>query len=168
MGRRLNVSQPVVVNTELKPLDIVFQVNASGQLEQWYYDNTGQWQPNRKVTPLILTPAITAVDTEANRSYTPTFYTVQWFVNEWKTSAYVESQIMNTVDGDVDYVIVGNTLKVKKNVNYDRGIQIRCRATYIDPRDVGKVGVTEEVVTLNCSKDALAEIPQLDVLCENS
>lgn len=168
MGRRLNVSQPVVVNTELKPLDIVFQVNASGQLEQWYYDNTGQWQPNRKVTPLILTPTITAVDTEANRSYTPTFYTVQWFVNEWKTSAYVESQIMNTVDGDVDYVIVGNTLKVKKNVNYDRGIQIRCRATYIDPRDVGKVGVTEEVVTLNCSKDALAEIPQLDVLCENS
>ena len=168
MGRKINVSQPVVVNTELTPLDIVFNLTNSATLEQWYYDNSQQWSPDRTITPLILTPSATGVDTETNTRYTLTFYTVQWFANEYRTNGYVESQITNTTDGNVDYVIVGNTLKVKKNVTYDHAVQIKCRATYIDPRDAGRTGVTERIVTLNCSKDAQEEIPTLDVLCESS
>ena len=169
MGRKINVSQPVVVNTELKPLDIAFNLEPSGALEQWYYDNTGAWSPNRKVTPLIITPSISAMDTETNTSYQPTFYAIQWFVNEYKTNGWVESQITNTTDSEIaDYVIVGNNLKVKKNVSYDRAVQIRCAATYIDPRDQGKIGYVEKMLTLNCSKDANVEIPSIDVLCESS
>lgn len=39
MGRKLNISQPVVINTELSALDESIEIQASGQLEQWYYDN---------------------------------------------------------------------------------------------------------------------------------
>lgn len=168
MGRRINVSQPVVVNTELNPLDIIFDLVANGSLEQWYYDNTNDWQPNRRRTPLLVTPTISGVDNETNTKYTPAFYTVKWFANEYRTNGWVESQITNTTDGDVDYVLVGNNLKIKKNVTYDRAVQIRCVAQYIDPRDSGKIGSVEKILTLNCSKDANAESPILDVLCEHS
>lgn len=166
MGRKLNVSQPVVVNTELNPLDIVFTLIANGSLEQWYYDNTSDWQPNRRRTPLLVTPSISGIDTETNTRYTPTFYTVKWYANEYRTNGWVESQITNTTDGDVDYVVVGNNLKIKKNVNYDRAVQIRCVATYIDPRDSGKTGTVEKILTLNCSKDANVDSPAIDILCE--
>lgn len=169
MGRRLNTSQPVVISTQLQPLDIHFDVVADGQLEQWYYDNTQTWSPNRRITPLTLTPTISAVDTETATSYTPNFYLVKWYALEYSVqNGWVETQIVNTTDGDVDYVIVGNTLKVKKNVSYDCPVQIRCVATYIDPRDVSRVGDTEKITTLNCSKDANVNIPTIDILCETS
>lgn len=171
MGRRLNVSTPTVINTELVPLDESFYIEASGQLEQWYYDNTNQYAPNRKTTPLTLTPKISAFDQDTKQPYSPAFYTVQWFEKAYDstTGDYVETEITNITDGnDVDYVKSGNNLIVKKNVSYTRAITIRCEATYIDPRDSGVTYRVGDSVNLSTNRDASVEYPTLDILVPSS
>lgn len=169
MGRKLNVPQPAVINTELAPFDESFYIEPDGQLEQWYYDNTNTYAPHRPRTPLTLTPKLSVFDNDTKQSFIPSFYTVSWYANEYKNNGYVESEITNVDDGEnVDYVIVGNTLKVKKNVPYTRAVQIRCRATYIDPRDAGVTYVVEDMVTLSTNRDASVIYPSLDVACPSS
>lgn len=167
MGRKLNTSQPVVINTELSPLDDSFYIEPIGQLEQWYYDNSGAYAPNRQTTPLTLTPKISAFDPEDNRTYTPSFNsTPRWFVNEYNETAggYVETEITATSDGqNVNYYKYGNSLKVKKNVSYSRAVQIRCVAIYTDPRDSGLTQTVEDTVTLSTNRDASVIFPNLSI-----
>lgn len=167
MGRRLNVSTPTVINTELVPLDESFYLDVDGQMEQWYYDNTEQYAPNRKVTPLLLVPVISAFDKDTSTSYTPAFNTTQWFANEWDESQgeYVETEITNQVDsGSADYVIQGNNLLVKKNVSYSHAVSIRCVATYIDPRDSGVTYTVEDSVNLTTNRTADVVFPEVDII----
>lgn len=167
MGRKLNISTPTVINTELMPLDQSFYIELSGQLEQWYYDNTNQYAPNRRSTPLTLYPRISAFDRDTKQRYSPSFYTVKWFENAYNSTlgTYAETEITNITDGgDVDYVKVGNNLLVKKNVSYTRGITIRCEASYIDPRDSGITHVVEDSIILSTNRDASVEYPVLDIL----
>lgn len=167
MGRRLNVSTPTVINTELVPLDESFYIDVDGQMEQWYYDNTEQYAPNRKVTPLLLVPVISAFDKDTSTSYTPVFNTTQWFANEWNEAQgkYVETEITNQVDsGSADYVIQGNNLLVKKNVSYSHAVSIRCVATYIDPRDNGVTYAVEDSVNLTTNRTADVVFPEVDII----
>lgn len=167
MGRRLNVSTPTVINTELVPLDESFYLDVDGQMEQWYYDNTEQYAPNRKVTPLLLVPVISAFDKDTRTSYTPAFNTTQWFANEWNESQgkYVETEITNQVDsGSADYVIQGNNLLVKKNVFYSHAVTIRCVATYIDPRDRGVTYTVVDSVNLTTNRTADVVFPEVDII----
>lgn len=167
MGRRLNVSTPTVINTELVPLDESFYLDVDGQMEQWYYDNTEQYAPNRKVTPLLLVPVISAFDKDTSTSYTPAFNTTQWFANEWNEAQgkYVETEITNQVDsGSADYVIQGNNLLVKKNVSYSHAVTIRCVATYIDPRDSGVTYTVEDSVNLTTNRTADVVFPEVDII----
>jgi hypothetical protein len=171
MGRRLNLPTPTVINTELIPLDESFYIEASGQLEQWYYDNTSQFAPNRRLAPLTLTPHISVFDGDTATSYTPTFYTVRWYENAYNASSgtYVETEIVNQTDSaTADYVKSGNNLIVKKNVSYTRGVTIRCEATYIDPRDAGVTYVTGDSVVLSTNRDATVMYPKLDVLAPSA
>ena len=167
MGSRLNVSTPTVINAELVPLDESFYLDVDGQMEQWYYDNTEQYAPNRKVTPLQLVPVISAFDKDTSTSYDPAFNTTQWFANEWNESQgkYVETEITNQVDsGSADYVIQGNNLLVKKNVSYSHAVTIRCVATYIDPRDSGVTYTVEDSVNLTTNRTADVVFPEVDII----
>ena len=171
MGKRLNISTPTVINTELIPLDESFYIEASGQLEQWYYDNTSQYAPNRKTIPLVLTPKLSAFDSDTRQTLIPEFYTVRWFENAYNstTNRYVETEITNITDGsNVDYVKVENTLLVKKNVSYARAVIIRCEVTYIDPRDSGITYTTGASVNLSTNRDATVEFPTLDILAPSA
>ena len=171
MGRRLNVSTPTVINTELIPLSESFYVEADGQLEQWYYENDERYAPNRKVTPMTLTPRISAFDKDTNTTYTPSFYIVRWFKLDWDDtqSDYVKTEITNQVDSTAaDYVKVGNDLLVKKNVGYTHSVTIICRAKYIDPRDSGITYNVEDSVLLTTNRDATILSPELNVLCPTS
>lgn len=165
MGRRLNVSQPVVINTELAPLDDSFVVQPSGQTEQWYYDNTGQYSPNRQTTPLTLTPMVSAFDPDTNTKYEPLFSAApRWYVTEYNSTLnrYVETEVTATSDGqNVPYFKYGNTLKVKRNVPYSTPVQVRCSAIYIDPRDVGLTHSVETTITLSTNRDASVVFPSL-------
>lgn len=167
MGRRINISTPTVINTELVPLDESFYLEYDGQLEQWYYDNTEQYAPNRKVTPLLLSPRISAFDKDTATSYSPTFATTQWYAKEWneQQQKYVETLITNNVDSaSADYVIQGNNLLVKKNVSYSHAVSIRCLATYIDPRDSGVTYTVEDSVNLTTNRTADVVFPEVDII----
>lgn len=167
MGRRINISTPTVINTELVPLDESFYLEYDGQLEQWYYDNTEQYAPNRKVTPLLLSPRISAFDKDTATSYSPTFATTQWYAKEWdeQQQKYVETLITNNVDSaSADYVIQGDNLLVKKNVSYSHAVSIRCLATYIDPRDSGVTYTVEDNVNLTTNRTADVVFPEVDII----
>ena len=167
MGRRINISTPTVINTELVPLDESFYLEYDGQLEQWYYDNTEQYAPNRKVTPLLLSPRISAFDKDTATSYSPTFATTQWYAKEWdeQQQKYVETLITNNVDSaSADYVIQDDNLLVKKNVSYSHAVSIRCLATYIDPRDSGVTYTVEDSVNLTTNRTADVVFPEVDII----
>ena len=242
MGRRLRTSTTTVIDTELCPLDDSFIIEASGSTEQWYFDNTSQWSPNRRLTPLILTPKLSLYDQDQHQSWTRTanspdsandgFSTVQWYAMEWNasavnvvsyattessvtdprtirdwmssfpsapgreskiwmrltvsvnstvvstsysvvtapysgpsTGAYVETEITNTTDSPTaDYVKVGHTLKVKKNVSYTYAVTIRCVAQYIDPRDNAFTYPVEETVLLTTNRDAEVVFPEVKII----
>ena len=172
MGRRLNHSTPTVINTELVPFDESFFISADGQLEQWYYDNSTTYAPNRKLTPLILTPRLSVYDKETTLSYgtdagTLSFYTVQWYSLEYRDSSgsYAERPITNvTDDPTAEYVVNGFSLIVKKNVSYSHGVTIRCLATYIDPRDAGMTYTTQATVLLTTNRDAKVVLPEVSII----
>lgn len=173
--RKLSNSTPTVINTELRPFDESFRIDANGQLEQWFYDNTSQYVPNRTVTVLTLTPVLSVYDADTDKSYTTAstqgeedyiaFYYLQWYVNEYNGTTYQETLITSSADGaGVDYFTQGNNLIVKKNVSYAHAVTIRCVATYIDPRDAGITYSVEDSVILSCSRDATVVLPEVAIV----
>lgn len=170
MGKRINTSTTTVINTELIPLADIFELIPNGQTEQWYYENTNIFAPDRQVTPLIITPKITAVDNDTNTTYNPSIHTISWYALEYSGSAWSETHITNTTDSLAnDYVIVGNTLKINKNINdATHGVQIRCAVQYIDPRDSGITYAVESTILLTTNKDATIIYPTIDIRAESS
>lgn len=161
MGRRLNISTPTVIQTELVPLDENFVIEANGTLEQWYYDNTAQFAPDRSITPLILTPKISVVDKELHQSWDNEHViksVVVWSIMEDSTWVDITS---SSASGN--YVLSGNNLIVHKNVSYSQGVTIRCRLVYQDPRDNGIYITTQETVLLTCNRDSNVVLPQVAI-----
>ena len=170
MGKRVSISQPAVIQTELRPLDESFWVDGNSQLEQWYYQNTGVFAPDRQITPLTLTPKLSLLDPDTNTSYTTeaspatvTFQSVDWKVKEWNGSAWVETTISSVSPSD-PYYTSGDNLVIRKN-NYDaaHAINITCRANYRDPRDVGTTCWLETSIMLVTNMDATQVFPNIDI-----
>ena len=165
MGKILNTSQPTVINTDLSPLTDTFYISANGDLDQWYYENTGDYAPNRQTTPLVISPHITAADAEAGVSYTPSFYSCSWYVKQYTSSGWEETQITSTSTSSTFYIVTStNSLVVRKN-NPDagHGITVICRAEYIDPRDSGRTYKVEDSLVLGTSIDASPSYPTIQI-----
>lgn len=161
MGRRLNTSTPTVIQTELVPLDENFAIEANGTLEQWYYDNTTQYAPDRSITPLILSPKIMVADKDSQQSWDDAHVTksvVAWSVMESNTWVDITSASVLS-----DYELSGNNLIVHKNVSYSQGVTIKCKLTYVDPRDNGIEITTQETVLLTCNRDANVVLPEVAI-----
>ena len=161
MGRRLNTSTPTVIQTELVPLDENFAIEANGTLEQWYYDNTTQYAPDRSITPLILSPKIMVADKDSQQSWDDAHVTksvVAWSVMESDTWVDITSASALS-----DYELSGNNLIVHKNVSYSQGVTIKCKLTYVDPRDNGIGITTQETVLLTCNRDANVVLPEVAI-----
>ena len=107
MGRRLITSKTTVIQTELRPLTDNFELIPNGQTEQWYHVNTNVFAPDRQITPLTITPKVSALDEETGQTYAPVFTTPpEWYANEWNGTEYVETRIINQVESlQNDYVI---------------------------------------------------------------
>ena len=177
MGRRINISQPTVIKTELPPLTDMFDILASDSLLQWYYVNDGSFKPNRQETPLTLTPVITAVDESTGDKYTPNPTSAAWYWLDvtngpstssdelWPGKGY--SRINETADGaGVDWYVPSESntqcrLVVKKNVpvptGTTSGITLCCSAKYTDPRDSGIAYIVRQTVILATNQDATME-----------
>jgi len=180
MERRFNVQQPTVIATELRPLDESFYLDGDGSYEQWYYDNTQQYAPNRFIIPLVLTPHIHVVDGDTNLAYDPAISSARWFVNEYDTTAgdYVEREITasltynNTTQQyeetsttiNQPYAKKGNQLRVNKNVSYSHGVNIRCVLTYVDPRDSGVTHTVQDSLQLTTNRDAEVVFPEVEIV----
>ena len=188
MGKRLNISQPAVILTDLQPLSDIFDIIPSDSLEQWYYVNSGEYSPNRNNTPLILTPTIKAVDESSGSMYSPSFLNVAWYLLTpgnstdysgsdalWPGRGFV--RITAVADGDnVDYYCptsgTPGRLVVKKNVpppaGSTGGVTLCCVANYIDPRDSGVTYMVHKVVSLATNQDASADILKVELQCPPS
>lgn len=178
MGRILNKPTPTIINTELRPFDESFHIETNGQTEQWFYDNTSQYAPDRAITPLILSPVLSVFDAEEQKSYSTeitdiaeeghlAFNYVSWYVLEYNatTGQYAESEVTTTENGqNVYYILQGHNLIVKKNVSYEHGVTVRCKACYIDPRDAGVTYIVEETLVLSTNRDATVILPEVDII----
>lgn len=170
MGRRLNTTQSVVIQTELTPLSDMFSISPSDTLEQWYYVNGGIFSPNRANSPLVLTPSIRATDLDTGTNYTPSLAPVNWYYFDkndtvdrratdalWPGLGWVPITNTNT-QSDADYIKDGQRLIVHKNVapptTSSNGARLCCVARYIDPRDSGVTYTVMDDVTLTTNQDA--------------
>lgn len=189
MGKKLKISQPTVIVTDLQPLTDMFDIVPSDSLEQWYYANSGEYSPNRIDTPLLLTPSIKAVDESSGQIYNPGFQNVAWYVlTPGNTADYSASdtlwpgkgfvRITAVADGsNVDYYCPSSNnpnfaLVVKKNVpppsGSSGGVTLCCVATYIDPRDSGVTYMVRKVVSLATSQDASVSDLKICLQCPPS
>lgn len=174
MGRRINISQPTVIETDLTPLSDNFFIDSSDTLEQWYYDNheptESGYSPDRLLTPLVLTPRVSAVDIDSGTEYTPTINLINWYVSEFDATTGtwgVEELITSSTTTD-DYYKSGTNLVVRKNVSYTYGVTIKCQVEYLDPRDSGVRYILQDSISLSTNRDATIIYPTLDVTGEHT
>ena len=189
MGRKLNVSQAAVIQTELTPLDDALHIEASDTLEQWYYVNTDRFSPNRSTTPLVLTPKLEAYDTETQGTYRPAFGLWGWYYHDnaasqdsypsddlWPGRCWVPVTQTNRASGAdfIKYVAQPNTdevetyqLIVRKNVpaasSSGGGLMLCFVGQYTDPRDNGVTYMVKQTVTLTTNQDATTEFFDVDI-----
>lgn len=165
MARRVSIPDPVVISTELSALTENFEIQASDSLEQWYYVNNNTYLPDRSLYSLILTPVMRGFDPDTEIVHKMAFYLVRWYATEWDGTQYTESEILNTTDSDsADYVLNEDySLTVKKNVNPNWPVKIRCFAEYIDPRESSTHGFVEGSVELGVNRDATEVFPTIQI-----
>lgn len=153
----------MVLDVLLSPFRESFCIDANDTLQQWHYDQTGEYLPDRAITPLILSPRISVQDPETEVIYEPSFYQVRWFLLNTATGKY-DTEITNTEDGDVDYLILPTgELEVKKNVSENAPVSLLCKATYIDPRNAGKTYTCSDTVDLTTHRDSSVTSPSIDI-----
>lgn len=173
MSKRLSISQPTVIDTELTPLNDNFWLETNGSTEQWYYENDGTFSPNRETTPLIIKPHVSAVDYSTQTEYTPTIYTVKWVVVKKVGNSYREQEITTTDTSQPYYRGVDNPAQGRyqstwlfvrdNNPDVANAIMIRCEVVYLDPRDVGRTYTVRNELTLTTSRDAQAQNPTISI-----
>ena len=188
MGRRLNTSTPTVIQTMLTPLSDSFSIKESDALEQWFYANTGEYSPDRAVTPLRLRPNIVAVDENSQKKYTPSFSSVVWYYFDatnttdyssdpmWPGLGWVRVTAVEPTTGGVpnDYYCPTTSnptfdLFVQKNVQpadvgmVNAGQAICCVARYIDPRDSGTTIEVRDNVLMVTHKYASSNILNIEI-----
>lgn len=163
MGKKIGTTRPMTLDVLLPPFTESFQIVASDSITQWHYDQDGSYLPDRAITPLILTPTLSVFDPETKLTYTPSFYLVRWYLLNSSTGNY-DTEITNTTDGDVDYVVLSSgALKVKKNVTESSPVNLLCIVQYIDPRNAGKTYKCTATKQLTTSKDTSITSPTIEI-----
>ena len=162
MGTRLNISQPMVIDTLLTPLTDSLILHTNDVTEQWYDVGTGTWNVNRETTPLTITPMIDAYDPDSGQKLSiSSFNSVTWTAMEGDTEKVIP--VTDQTDEDYGkYEKKGNNLIVKKNV-VSTPISIRCEVNYADPRSL-EAYIVADTIILTCNKDATAVFPVVKIM----
>lgn len=140
------------IQREFTPLRVSGALNVTGGSVVQFFDGTS-FTPNREGTPsspILLTHSVKAYDTDSGAespiSYTTTFY---------------ENDVVIT-SGTAGYELLGNSLKVKKNIPGATAVVIKAVSEFIDTRN-NSVYKREDTVTLRTIIKAEAQY-QLDLL----
>ena len=166
--KKTGLSRPMTLDVLLPPFTESFQIVASDAVSQWHYDQDGSYLPDRAITPLLLTPELSVFDPETKLTYEPSFYKIRWYLLNSTTGDY-DTEITNTEDGDVDYVVLpSGALKVKKNVNELAPVNLLCKAQYVDPRNAGKTYTITETQQLTTNRDSSVTSPTIEIAQEST
>lgn len=144
MKKILNTAPMAVISTMHTPYSILLttKVVGDGTLTQAQDITKNLWLPDRTLTPLVIEPVFSAYDQDADQEVVliPTY---TWYVNDVAVSP--------SATAADDFYIVGQgtelkegSLVVRKNVNYDDPITIRCVATYQNYEAKAKLLLTSE------------------------
>jgi hypothetical protein len=139
------------IQREFTPLRVSGALNVTGGSVVQFFDGTS-FTPNREGTPsspILITHSVKAYDTDAGTespiSYATTFY---------------ENDVVIT-SGTSGYELLGNSLKVKKNIAGGTAVVIKSVSEFIDTRN-NSVYKREDIVTLRTIIKAEAQY-QLDL-----
>lgn len=160
MGVRRIKSPGMDVPTLYTALATQFKLETSGgETLQNYYGNGQGWKPNRTLTPLVVTPVLTAVDPDSQEQFTPVFQNVTWTELLTKET-YGQNEVPSRTIGDTagsllaDYTVAADgTLTVRRNVRYDESVSLRCDIIYTDPR-TGRNYTETQTLPLACSLES--------------
>lgn len=136
------------VITTVDPLSLHYGINAvSGNTVQTYNNESKEYEPDRTLVPLILSPYVEVYDPESvqNGKQTPT--AVEWY------DGVPAKDYSNRITAGDNYEIGDGTvtgfpkdaLKVKKNVPADNPMQIYCVVKFTDKRTQQTVRVEMNV-----------------------
>lgn len=148
------ISKPVVISTSHQPISALLSVTQVGAspLTQSVNQTENEWEPDRTISPLTLSPMLTAVDTESGQSVTlnPTF---MWYHVTYKMGRDGNTEILTLITQAYDstphdYAIDRNgNLIVRKNVSPNSPVTLLLRASYTDPNS-GRPTTKDEYVLL--------------------
>ena len=164
MGRKLNISQPMVLDVMLAPFTESFQLVPSDTTRQWYYADSSSWSPNHPTNPLIITPVLEVFDPDTKQTYNPSFGDVKWY---YLNSSGTFTLITNTTDSSSEpYVVYADGhIKVNYNVPYDAPVTLKCVCPYLDPRSSATSYTANATIDLTTNRDATLLLPTIDINC---
>lgn len=166
MDRIVVTSSPKVINIEPTPLIAAMNIEAVGLLEQIYYNNIGQYAPDREETPLTLHSSITVTDSETGLTNTPE-YTAEWM---YFTPTASDGVAIVSEDPTQDFYLTNNgkDLVVRKNILYSEPYTIKCIITYTDNRTLSYENKMEKSVLLNTISLSEQIYPKLNIKAPNT
>lgn len=167
MGKKQNISQPMVLDVMLAPFTESFQLVPSDTTRQWYYADNSQWSPNHITNPLIITPFLEVFDPDTKQTYNPLFGDVKWY---YLNSSGTFTLITNTTDiSSQPYVVYADGhIKVNYNVPYDAPVTLKCVCPYLDPRSSATSHTATATIDLTTNRDATLLLPTIDINCETT
>lgn len=123
------------------PIETVFDVQPiGGMLGQRQNTITGEYSPDRNVTPMVLSPSLQVIDpniTEGSQASDETdMLSVAWYIVTTENGTESETEIVDVYDPEAqshaDYEKYGKGLMVNANVTVGETVHLRLKATYIN------------------------------------
>lgn len=123
------------------PIETVFDVTPiGGSLVQRLNTVTGEYSPDRAITPMVFSPSLQVVDhniTEGSKASDATaLLAVNWYTVTTENGTETETEIVAVYDAEAlnhaDYELFGKGLMVNANVPQGSGVHLRLKATYVN------------------------------------
>lgn len=123
------------------PIETIFDVQPiGGMLGQRQNTVTGEYSPDRSVTPMMLSPTLHVIDqnvTEGSPLSDETDeMTVAWYIVETENGTEKETEIDDVYDAtaqdNADYEIYGKGLMVNANIPVGEPVHLRLKASYVN------------------------------------
>ena len=123
------------------PIETVFDVQPiGGMLGQRQNTITGEYSPDRSVTPMVLSPSLQVIDpniTEGSQSADETErMTIAWYIVTTENGIETETEIADVYDPEAqnhaDYEKYGKGLMVNANVTVGETVHLRLKASYVN------------------------------------
>lgn len=124
------------------PIETVFEVPpVGGSLVQRQNSITGEYSPDRNITPMVLSPSLQVIDpniTEGSQASDETAnMTIAWYIVTTENGNETETEIADVYDPEAqnheDYEKYGKGLMVNANIPAGETVHLRLKASFVNP-----------------------------------